>query len=1382
MPKIGASQFTEMANMSHPLSESQLRFWKGHLLQPDLPVYNMAWRFDLNFEVDPDVFRRALFETVQDNEILRTVFREGTDAPIQVVEDAVEGLLECKDASRSPDAATELERELNAWVQIPFDLRRETLRSRLIKLADDHWVWAVCQHHIVCDAQSGALLFDQVSQRYSAIEHDGVFTAEPLPSFFESPPLLNTAEVLAAPSPFHPSSPPYGSNAKRAGFSKRIAVEISQDIQDTLEHAVTQSEFRLFTPDLSKLAIYLTAYFGYLHRVTGDDQITVGLPSHNRLSGQDKRTLGPFVEVLPLTVELDADDTLLDIHVKVKTGLGTFLRRAKPGAVANIDTSGISAVCNYIQAEFGSFAGKPATVKWLHSGAHDAGHAIRLHIMDFHGNGKPELFLDVHEEILNNVPAGALQNHFLRVLKATVEVPDTRIAALDIAADEKDRAIVFGRQNLAGAPETVLDAFSAQVIKSPDSIALSCTDDQITFRQLDRRSDQIAAYLIGLGVPRGSPIAINLPRSMDFILVMLGVLKASCSFVPIASNTPSARAEQIVKISGAAAVFVPPDDNRAFACRSLNITLVNADTPRTFERPSGGDLAYVLFTSGSTGVPKGVEVNHTNLSRYIHWAAKTFTGSRAAHYAFFSSISFDLTLTSLFAPLATGGSIRIYPEHSDPDLAVLDVFTEDAVDVVKLTPSHLALACKQGHVVERIQTLVLGGENLTSQLCRKATQDLSPSLTLINEYGPTEAVVGAMHHTYDPVADTEPSVQIGSPAADVSVSVRDKGMNLCPIGVTGEIVIGGRLAEGYLGAPSKTEGKFLEDPKAIQGKVYRTGDLGRINRNGRFDYLGRADQQIKIGGVRFEVAEIDRVLRQLPNVNAVHVSFGSAPSIGRDKQCKTCGLTDSVPGVDFGENDLCHFCAEFDNYKARAQAYFKDEPALQRQIARAAEASTGKYDAVMMLSGGKDSTYAAYRLADYTSRVLAVTLDNGYISEKSKTNIQRVAEDLGWDHRYLSTDKMNQIFVDSLKTHSNVCQGCFKALYTLAFRTALADGATMVVTGLSRGQFFETRLTPDLFRNAAPTCSQLDDMVTKARKAYHAKDDALSKLLETDDLKDGRFLDQIEVLDIYRYIDVPVAEIYEFLDKETAWQRPSDTGRSTNCLINDTGIYLHKSREGYHNYALPYSWDVRLGHKTREQALEELNDDIDTQRVEAILEEIGFDEPVNQQKLSVYVAGRDIAEQDVWQTLEAHFPRGLLPDEVVLLKDMPLSPNGKVDASRLPKGSRRGVQRSGLVPPETETEQKLADILSAVMGKLQIGATDDFFDLGVDSLAAIEIAMKANEQGFALPATSLFEYRTVRALAAHADNLSSVSIGEGPEEALLDLDDDDLSSISEALG
>src|SRR5258705_341235 len=198
-----------------------------------------------------------------------------------------------------------------------------------------------------------------------------------------------------------------------------------------------------------------------------------------------------------------------------------------------------------------------------------------------------------------------------------------------------------------------------------------------------------------------------------------------------------------------------------------------------------------------------------------------------------------------------------------------------------------------------------------------------------------------------------------------------------------------------------------------------------------------------------------------------------------------------------------------------------------------------------------------------------------------------------------------------------VCNGCFKTIYTLATNLASEKGIRYIVTGLSRGQFFETRLTEEVFQREDFDVAKLDDLVLEARKAYHRREDAVSCHLEVDIFRDDGVFRDIQFIDFYRYWSVPLAEMHAYLRQRTPWLRPSDTGRSTNCLINDVGIYVHKKQRGYHNYALPYGWDVRLGQKTRDEAMEELEDELDEARVQEIMRQIGYSEPTQTTETSI---------------------------------------------------------------------------------------------------------------------------------------------------------------------
>jgi hypothetical protein len=439
------------------------------------------------------------------------------------------------------------------------------------------------------------------------------------------------------------------------------------------------------------------------------------------------------------------------------------------------------------------------------------------------------------------------------------------------------------------------------------------------------------------------------------------------------------------------------------------------------------------------------------------------------------------------------------------------------------------------------------------------------------------------------------------------------------------------------------------------------------------------------------------------------------------------------------------------------------------------------------------------RLADMGLKVLAFTLDNGYISDQAKSNIRRVVETLGVDHVFGSTPAMNEIFRDSLCHHSNVCQGCFKTIYTLSMQLARARSIPYIVTGLSRGQFFETRLTRELFTDPELDVERIDEIVLDARKAYHRVDDAVCRLLDVEAFKHDAIFDEVKFIDFYRYCPVELDEIMAYLDRRVPWIRPTDTGRSTNCLINDVGIYVHKRERGYHNYALPYSWDVRMGHKTRDAALAELDDEIDETQVARILEEVGYSVDPSRsrggkQLVAYYTAAEEVPEPELRHHLATTLPDFMMPSHFVRLDALPLTANGKVDRAALPAlGGERPQVHSVFVAPRTKVEHDLARIWSEVLGVDRVGVRDNFFELGGDSIMAIQIIARAHRIGLKLQPGELFETLTVEKLARvsqPADGAGAVEPGRPgtpdgeptPAAApLADLDERTLHKLSSLL-
>ena len=537
--------------------------------------------------------------------------------------------------------------------------------------------------------------------------------------------------------------------------------------------------------------------------------------------------------------------------------------------------------------------------------------------------------------------------------------------------------------------------------------------------------------------------------------------------------------------------------------------------------------------------------------------------------------------------------------------------------------------------------------------------------------------------------------------------------------------------------------------------MYKTGDLARRLPNGQLQYLGRTDEQVKIKGVRIELGEIEAAALSHPAVTAcVAGTTDIARSISGHAEafCVQCGVSSRAPDISLDQDNLCNLCDGYEKYQSRAAAYFKEMNDLKAIAHEIKSSNSPHYDCMMLLSGGKDSTYALARLVDLELRVLAYTLDNGFISDAAKANIARVCQALKVDHRFGSTEAMNEIFVDSLNRYSNVCNGCFKTIYTLSMKLADEMDIPVIVTGLSRGQFFETRLTAELFTSDRVNVEAIDDLVLSARKAYHRVDDAPSRLLNATAFKDDRIFEKVRFVDFYRYCPVTLDKLLSYLDERLPWVRPTDTGRSTNCLINDVGIFVHKAERGYHNYTLPYSWDVRLGHKQRDAALAELDDDIDEDNVKSILSDLGYHLKVpsgatEHRLIMHYVASPPLSDVQLRGWLADRLPATMMPAYLTRLHKMPLSPNGKVLKSALPAPQADGRIASTTNLPETPLQKQIATKWQSLLNLDSIGLDENFFELGGDSLMAIRVASQLNKEGLNLQPADLFDHQTISELS-----------------------------------
>ncbi len=1362
------------------LTTNQHLIWLGQQLHPDVPLYNMIQTFTIEGSIDVACFESAFQSLVQASDALRTtiILEEGT--PRQRVSDSINATVDLIDLSSAedPDASYRdwlAERKCRA-----LRIEERLFDTALVKVENEKFVWYLCQHHLITDGQSFALAFRYMAERYLLALSGRLEEAPGIPSYadyvtYEDSFIATDAheracrywnELISSPCPV-PGF--YGKRNDSAGNqTRRLIMNIDERRSSSIRRISESDDYGMLSANLSLHCIWTTLALAAIHRITGETDLRLGTPFEARPSEEFKRTIGLFMEIGVLNARIEPQATFRSLNQIVMDQVFDGLKHARPGISSAETNNAYAVLINYVTARMDDFAGLPVRTDWVHSGFGDSTHALRIQVCDFDQTGNFALHLDVNQDIFDEHQQTWLIDQLGAVIDAFIEDPCRPIGSFDLLTDAQRQLLVHdfnATQDVVGEAANVIELFEAQVARAPQATAVSDNGSLTSYRELDIRANRLANLLRSRGISAGDRVAICMRRSTEFLVAVLGTLKAGASFTPIDPVNPPKRRQALLDDLEPALLIADIEIIENLAGDVSRIELVDprssevndySDGNRSVPR-SGDDVAYFIYTSGSTGTPKAAMLSHAGLLNYVSWAARSYMPDEPLDFPLYSSIAFDLTLTSIFVPLTAGSAIRVYREDTTaPGLEIIDVFQDDAVDIVKLTPAHLDLLRDNGATCQRIGKLILGGEDLKTSSVRAFLDTVGRDIEVYNEYGPTEATVGCMIHRFDAESDIDSSVPIGVPAANVRIHVWDAYDQPVPFGVTGEMVIGGPgVALGYWKRDELTAERFGRSLETGE-RFYRTGDLARWGDHG-LQFLGRADEQVKVRGARIELGEIENTLLRCPGIKmaAAVVQHPPAVDLPDVRSCLSCGLPSSYPNADIDEDGVCADCRDYARLENEVSRYFGTPDQLRGLVGRIRDRENpGKYDCMVLVSGGKDSTYMLYQLVrEFGVRPLAFTLDNGYLSERAISNVREACDDLGIDLEVASTPHMDEIFADSLRRHCNVCNGCFKTIYTLSMSLARRLGIATIITGLSRGQMFETRLA-DTFRARQFDPDTIDRLIVDARKFYHRTNDAVYELLDHELFSDEKIFDEITFIDFYRYVDVGLDELYAYLDKHTVWERPADTGRSTNCRINDVGIYVHKRTRGFHNYALPYSWDVRLGHKRRSAAMEELDDSIDESNVLRMLEDIGFDSAplqeaaISEKLVAYFVADTRLDSKAIREFLLERLPAFMIPTGFLQLDSMPLTSNGKIDRRKLPDIVQERPQiESAYVAPSTPLQTELHAIWSDVMGLPRIGINDDFFELGGDSVMSIRIAAQAQALGLRMSPRQLFLTPTIARLA-----------------------------------
>jgi len=894
-----------------PLSFAQQRLWFLDQVVPGNPAYNVLRAFGLTGQLDTAVLEKSLAEIVRCHESLRTTFTAVEGRPVQMVQ-PVPGpghsqrqlmplFSRVIDLRRlpEPEQGGKIHDLLTKESRRTFDLTRGPLmRMTLLRLGEEEHVLLLVMHHIVSDGWSVSVLLRELAALYAAFSTGASSPLPPLPIQYADFALWQRqwlqGEVLEnqlaywkkqlAGAPFRlelPTDRPRPSVQTYGGA--RQSMVVSKALTEGLKALSRREGVTLF---MTLLAAFKTL----LYRYSGQEDITVGSPIANRNRVEIESVIGFFVNTLALRTDLTGNPSFQGlVHRVRKVALEAYAHQDLPfeklveelQPERNLSHSPLFQVMFVLHnqpmptLEFSNVTLSPMEV--------DNGTAkFDLTLSASEGREGLQFTWEYNTHLFDHPTVGRMLGHFHILLQGIVADPGQPIGLLPLLTEaEGHQLLVEWNDTQADCPQDrcVHHLFEAQAERRPDAVAMVFREEQMTYGELNCRANRLARYLRKLGVGPKVLVGVCLERSLEMVVGLLAVLKAGGAYVPLDPSYPEKRlafmleeTEAPVLLSKAHLTGKLPRTGAKVVCLDRDWDVIAREPGEVLFVDTGpSNLAYVIYTSGSTGKPKGVEVEHRGLVNLVSWLQRTFSVSEKDQTAHLASLSFDVSVMELWSYLTAGARISFPPdeERRTSPLGLRDWLLSEEISVSALvTPlAELVLPLSWPETAP-LRVLMTAGDKLSSY----------PSKTLpfqfLNAYGPTEYTVLTTWAAVGPNQESYSPPPIGRPIANTQVYLLDKHLQPVPVGVPGELYVGGvGLARGYLKRPELTAEKFIPNPFGNDpgSRLYRTGDLARYLPDGNIEFLGRMDGQVKIRGFRVEPGEIETILGQHPAVKKVVV-------------------------------------------------------------------------------------------------------------------------------------------------------------------------------------------------------------------------------------------------------------------------------------------------------------------------------------------------------------------------------------------------------------------------------------------------------------------------------------------------------------------------------
>lgn len=878
-----------------PLSFGQQRLWFIDKLEGESATYNEFFALKIDGNLDIALLEQSFTEIFRRHEVLRTNFIINNESPVQVISPALTinvPVVDLQTLAETEQCAL-VEKIIGEEQRRAFNLSHDPLlRVKLLQLGQSLYVLLVTMHHIVCDGWSMEIFIREFTALYEAFSQGKVSPLPPLSLHYVDyahwqRQLLNSSALtnqlnywqkqLAGAPPLLeiPTDSPRPPKQTFAGANLRF--EFNAQLTEKLKLLSQKFGVTLYMTLLSAYVILLSRY-------SGQDDIVVGSPIAGRNRSETESLIGFFVNTLVLRIKLERCENFSELLQRVRScTLDAYDRQDVPFDLL-VEKLQPQRSLSYSPVFQVGFSFQNTSMEKLDLPG------VTLTPLEIEKTTvRNDLILSIEETesgligywqyntvLFHTATIERLKEHFLTLLEEIVSNPQQSIGDLPLlTASEHHQLLAWNDTQLAYPNESCIhELFETQVEKTPDAIAVVFQDQQLTYRKLNYRANQVANYLLSLGVSKEVPVGICVERTPSMVIGLLGILKAGASYLPLNPNYPFERLAFFLEDVQPPIILtqehlldkLPSTWAKAICLDSDWEDIADSSKENPVTEVKAEDLAYIIYTSGSTGQPKGVLVPHKGLCNLAQAQIRSFDVRTDSRVLQFAAFSFDASVSEIFMTLCSGASLCLATaDEMLPGDNLIQLIQHLGITHITLPPS--ALAVLPTAELPTLQSVIVAGEACSADLVAR----WSANRRFFNAYGPSEATVCA---TIAECNDPTKKPTIGRPIDNVQVYILDKNLQPVPIGVTGEIYIGGvGVARGYLNREDLTAQKFIKNPFSTNpdARLYKTGDLARYLRDGNIEFLGRVDHQVKIRGFRIEPDEIQAVLAQNSNVQDVVV-------------------------------------------------------------------------------------------------------------------------------------------------------------------------------------------------------------------------------------------------------------------------------------------------------------------------------------------------------------------------------------------------------------------------------------------------------------------------------------------------------------------------------